>query len=131
MLIQILLGIYRTGGSENYKHRGVIPRAISHLFKEIADRPQTAHTVRISYLEIYKEQMGDLLSGVASQRNWNGTSDAISLTVGEEKSGSTQIKGLTTQIVSSEEEALNLLFEGEMTRSVSEHQMNRNSSRYS
>ena len=114
----------RTGASENFKHRGLIPRAISHLFKEIADRPQLSYTVRISYLEIYKETMIDLLSSIR-ESNYNDGS----LTVVEEKDGSTHVKGLTTQLVANEEEALNLLFEGEMNRSISEHQLNKNSSR--
>ena len=51
-----------TGASENYKHRGLIPRAISHIFKEVEERPDLAFNIRISYMEIYNEQMVDLLS---------------------------------------------------------------------
>ena len=54
-----------TGASENYKHRGLIPRAISHIFREISDKPDMAFTLRISYLEIYNEQMVDLLANAA------------------------------------------------------------------
>jgi kinesin family protein 6/9 len=50
-----------TGASENYKHRGLIPRTISHMFKEISDRNDLSFIVRVSYLEIYNEQMIDLL----------------------------------------------------------------------
>lgn len=34
------------GATENYAHRGIIPRAISQLFKEIEDRPEYAITCR-------------------------------------------------------------------------------------
>ncbi|KAL2914024.1 hypothetical protein HK105_206469 [Polyrhizophydium stewartii] len=113
-----------TGATENYKHRGLIPRAISHVFHEIAERPTLAFTVRISYLEVYNEQMVDLLATLSDGER----SDA--LTVVEEKTGSTYVKGLTVQIANNEEEALNLLFEGETNRSISEHQLNKNSTRY-
>lgn len=112
-----------TGASENYKHRGLIPRAISHLFRDIQDRANLAVTVRISYLEIYNEQMIDLLSSL------NDIEASENMAVVEEKHGSTHVKGLTVKIANSEEEALNLLFEGETNRSIAEHQMNRNSSR--
>jgi kinesin family protein 6/9 len=112
-----------TGASENYKHRGLIPRAISHLFRDIAERDQLAVTVRVSYLEIYNEQMVDLLSTLSDN------SQGDNLTVVEEKNGATHVKGLTVKIANSEEEALNLLFEGETNRAIAEHQMNRNSSR--
>ncbi|KAI9361218.1 P-loop containing nucleoside triphosphate hydrolase protein [Zopfochytrium polystomum] len=102
-----------TGATENYKHRGLIPRALSHLFREIAERPQFAYTVRISYLEIYNEQIVDLLSSIS-----NESIDPASMTV-----------GLTVQIANSEEEALNLLFEGETNRSIAEHQLNKSSTR--
>ncbi|KAI8908305.1 kinesin motor domain-containing protein, partial [Gorgonomyces haynaldii] len=111
-----------TGATENYKHRGLIPRAISQLFHEIADRPQLAFTVRVSYLEIYNEQMVDLLGTLGDKKHEN-------MTVVEEKSGATHVKGLNVQLANNEEEALNLLFEGETNRSISEHQLNRASSR--
>ncbi|KAJ3411524.1 Kinesin-like protein kif9 [Chytridiales sp. JEL 0842] len=115
-----------TGATENYKHRGLIPRAISHVYREIAERPQMAYTVRISYLEIYNEQIVDLLATLpdAASMSADGT-----LTVIEDKSGNSHVKGLTTQIANNEEEALNLLFEGETNRSIAEHQLNKSSTR--
>jgi kinesin family protein 6/9 len=65
-----------TGATEDYKHRGLIPRAISQVYKDISERPTLAFTVRISYLEVYNEQMMDLLG--ESKPN---------LTVLEEKTG--------------------------------------------
>lgn len=112
-----------TGASENYKHRGLIPRAITNIFHEISERPSMAFTVRISYLEIYNEQMIDLLarSDDASKDN--------NMSVVEDKNG-TSVKGLHLHIANNEEEALNLLFEGETNRTISEHQLNKNSTRY-
>ena len=35
-----------TGATESYKQRGILPRAISQLFKEIEERPEYSITVR-------------------------------------------------------------------------------------
>lgn len=35
-----------TGATENYKHRGLIPRAIAQLFRQIEDQPDYGVTVR-------------------------------------------------------------------------------------
>ena len=50
-----------TGGSVHYKDRGVIPRAISHIFEEIANRPEVEFNLYVSYMEIYNNQPYDLL----------------------------------------------------------------------
>ena len=71
----------RTGATENYKHRGLIPRAISHIYREISERPQMACTVRVSYLEIYNEQIVDLLATLPD------ASSEGNLTVVEDKNG--------------------------------------------
>ncbi|KAJ1555029.1 Kinesin-like protein kif9, partial [Cladochytrium tenue] len=119
-----------TGATENYKHRGLIPRAISHLFREIGERPHLACTIRVSYLEIYNEQIIDLLGDPSSDtaRSFADSSNG-GLIVVEDKAGAPHVKGLNVQIANSEEEALNLLFEGETNRSIAEHQMNKSSTR--
>ncbi len=47
----------------------------------------------------------------------------------EDSKGNLIIKGLTKHTVSNEEEAFNLLFEGEANRTISEHQLNKESTR--
>jgi hypothetical protein len=69
----------RTGATENYKHRGIIPRAISQLYRDIEDNANLAVTVRISFVEIYNEQLVDLLGET------NESSENISIV--EEKNG--------------------------------------------
>lgn len=39
-----------TGATESYQHRGLIPRAISQLFKQIEDRLEYSITVRYNNL---------------------------------------------------------------------------------
>lgn len=109
------------GGAANYKYRGVIPRAISHIFSEVAAHPETAFSIRVSYLEIYNDALFDLLS----------PENDASLAIQEDLTGNggVNVKGLSQIAVSSEEDALSLLFEGETNRTISEHAMNRQSSR--
>ena len=45
-----------TGATENYKHRGIIPRALAQLYKEIDERPDYAISVRfrLKYHNVYR-----------------------------------------------------------------------------
>ncbi|NXK20686.1 KIF9 protein, partial [Arenaria interpres] len=113
-----------TGATAEYKHRGIIPRAIQQVFKAAAHSVDPFVTVRISYLEIYNETLFDLLATVTS----NGTSD-MQMAVVDCPQG-VYVKGLSVHAVSHEEDALNLLFEaGETNRVITEHTLNKNSSR--
>ena len=51
-----------SGSMQNYKYRGLIPRAIAQVFLEIGSRFDMEYTIRVSYLEIYNELMFDLTS---------------------------------------------------------------------
>jgi kinesin family protein 6/9 len=108
-------------GTTDFKNRGVAPRSIAHVFREIENRSQFTTVVRVSYLEIYMEQFFDLLddSGVALG----------DLAVRDDDNGNVYVKGLKRHVVESEEEGLNYLFQGESNRAVGAHNMNRNSSR--
>lgn len=59
--------IIQSGGSGNYKVRGLIPRALQQIFQEVASRPDQAITVRVSYHENYNESLIDLLDPLADQ----------------------------------------------------------------
>ncbi len=109
-----------TGATENFRHRGLVPRAISQVFHTISERPQIAVVVRVSYLEIYNEVMRDLLAP---------NDENTDMTIIDERNGSVVVKGLSSFVANSEEEALNFLFEGETNRAVADHQLNRTSSR--
>lgn len=101
---------------------------------------QKSITVRVSYLEIYNEAMFDLLSPVplAEQVSyWDQSVSAVlseskmenGLSIVEDAKGNVAVKGLSCLVANTEEEALNHLFEGEMSRSIGEHQLNKTSSR--
>ncbi|KAM7336920.1 hypothetical protein ACRRTK_003039 [Alexandromys fortis] len=94
-----------TGATENYKHRGILPRALQQVFKMIEERPTHAITVRVSYLEIYNENLFDLLSTLP----YVGPS-VTPMTIVENPQG-VFIKGLSVHLTSQEEDAFSLLFE--------------------
>jgi len=115
-----------TGTTNNFQHRGIIPRAISQMYKEMKQRDEHEITIRISYLEIYKEEMYDLLETMDHAEKHDYSS---SMTISENQTGAAYVKGLSCRIAKTEEDALALLFEGESNRIISHHQLNRNSSR--
>lgn len=74
-----------TGDSNDYTIRGLIPRAIACIFKEIRERQDYNFTVKVSFLEIYNEQMTDLLSGTLTPSQ--------NLVITEEKNREVKVKG--------------------------------------
>nr|KAF6270328.1 kinesin family member 9 [Pipistrellus kuhlii] len=112
-----------TGTTENYRHRGILPRALQQVFRMIEERPSHAITVRVSYLEIYNESLFDLLSTLP----YVGPA-ATPVAISENPQG-VFIKGLSVHLTSQEEDAFSLLFEGETNRIIASHTMNKNSSR--
>ncbi|XP_021242030.1 kinesin-like protein KIF9 isoform X2 [Numida meleagris] len=112
-----------TGATAEYRHRGIIPRAVQQVFKEISRSVDSFVTVRISYLEIYNETLCDLLSTTTS----SGAGD-VQMAVVDCPQG-VYVKGLSIHSVCDVEDALNLLFEGETNRVIAEHTLNKNSSR--
>jgi len=115
-----------TGATESYRHRGLIPRSIAQVYRELEERQDQAITVRVSYLEIYNETMFDLLSTLPDVA---GSSLDGNLNIIEDESGGISVKGLRCLIAQNEEEALNLLFEGETNRAIAMHSLNKASSR--
>ncbi|XP_044194922.1 kinesin-like protein KIF9 isoform X1 [Thunnus albacares] len=114
-----------TGSTESYKQRGIIPRALQEVFQEVEKRTEHAFSVHLSYLEIYNETLVDLLSSLQGSPHLSPRD----MVVMEEPGRGVFIRGLSLHPVHSEEEALNLLFEGEMNRIIGCHTLNRNSSR--
>ena len=112
-----------SGSSSNFNYRGIIPRSITRLFQELGGKIEYDSKVSISYLEIYNEIIFDLLSPVPT----NDQKGEINFQ--EDSKGNVVVKGLSKHIVANEEEAFNLLFEGESNRTVSEHQLNKASTR--
>lgn len=112
-----------TGGHMGFADRGVVARAISHIYSEAAARPENNITIKLSYVEIYNELMFDLLTDV-------GVSDQSGdLTIVEDSKGNIQVRGLSTPVAGTEEEALHIFFQGDTNRHVAEHALNKGSTR--
>ena len=112
-----------SGGSQNYKFRGIIPRAISQIFNEVQSRLEFSYVVKVSYAEIYNELIYDLLSSTPPSEQLGN------INIQDDPKHGITVKGLTLVHCESEEEALNQVFEGESARTVAEHKLNKTSTR--
>jgi len=81
---------YTMGQAGNYQQRGIVPRALAQIFQDVDTRVDRQCTVRVSYLEIYNDQLYDLLSDSPA------TADALHCM---EDGGNVVIKGLTQKLV--------------------------------
>ena len=114
----------KMGDTQNYDHRGIAPRSIGQLFGEVNSRVECEYRLSCTYMEIYNERIFDLLADLGNP------DQASDFTVAEEKDGrGTFVRGLTEIEVASENEALNLLFSGELARTTATHKLNRKSNR--
>ncbi|VDM33505.1 unnamed protein product [Toxocara canis] len=58
-------GEHDPNGSYSWKddpHMGIIPRALMHIFTELDRQKVEEYSVRVSYVELYNEELYDLLS---------------------------------------------------------------------
>ncbi|KAI3387540.1 hypothetical protein SNEBB_006227 [Seison nebaliae] len=117
-----------TGATENYRNRGLIPRSLQHIYKEIDKRINNTYTIRVSYLEIYNEQMYDLLATLQMSEQMDVLYPGNNMQV-VEFNNRVYVKGLTSKHSQTEEDALNCLFEGETNRAIGSHVLNKVSSR--
>lgn len=97
---------------------GIIPHSIHHCFELIQHFPDREFLFRISYLEVYNEQVNDLLSTEPS---------VVKIQHGP-KVG-TVLSGVKEQIVQNPEQVFQLLRAGEAHRHVGSTDMNEKSSR--
>ncbi|KAG1658518.1 hypothetical protein FOA52_009861 [Chlamydomonas sp. UWO 241] len=99
--------------------QGLIPNAFKHIFEEVAASSGLQWMVRASYLEIYNEEVRDLLAKNSHQ----------SLELKESKDSGVYVKGLNTFIVKGEQELINVVDIGKKNKSVGATAMNADSSR--
>ncbi|RHY60733.1 hypothetical protein DYB28_007706 [Aphanomyces astaci] len=109
------------GDTRNYQHRGIAPRAIAQVFQEIENRIEIESTVHVSYMEIYNDRIFDLLAP-------DDDTDIHEYVIVEDAKG-TYVRGLTQVETATEKDALDQLFNGELRRTVAEHQLNKRSNR--
>ncbi|XP_023619400.1 kinesin-like protein KIF27 isoform X2 [Myotis lucifugus] len=100
--------------------KGIIPRAIQEIFQNISENPSTDFKIKVSYIEVYKEELRDLLELETSVKD---------LHIREDEKGNTVIVGAKECQVESADEVMSLLEMGNAARRTSTTQMNEHSSR--
>lgn len=111
------------GDIHNEEQWGVIPRAASTIFKRLAKDTIVESSVTVSYLEIYNEELCDLLAQEGEETK---------LMVAEDKSKGgkgVHCHGLSEVHVAAPEDVLQKLQEAQDRRIVGETKMNKQSSR--
>ncbi|KAK1736021.1 kinesin family protein [Skeletonema marinoi] len=110
------------GSLERPELYGVIPRSAQAIFECLKQPQYKEHVVKCSYLEIYNEELRDLLvEGKNSHR--------AKLDIMECKDGGTFCRGLTEMEVRSASDVLRLIQRGQHQRMIGETKMNKASSR--
>ncbi|XP_043925186.1 kinesin-like protein KIF3A isoform X2 [Protopterus annectens] len=100
--------------------RGIIPNSFAHIFGHIAKAEgDTRFLVRVSYLEIYNEEVRDLLGKDQAQR----------LEVKERPDVGVYIKDLSAYVVNNADDMDRIMTLGHKNRSVGATNMNEHSSR--
>ncbi|KAM3839277.1 kinesin-like protein KIF3B isoform 1-T2 [Vipera latastei] len=99
--------------------RGVIPNSFDHIFTHISRSQNQQYLVRASYLEIYQEEIRDLLSKDQSKR----------LELKERPDTGVYVKDLSSFVTKSVKEIEHVMNVGNQNRSVGATNMNEHSSR--
>ncbi|XP_021098302.1 kinesin-like protein KIF27 isoform X3 [Heterocephalus glaber] len=100
--------------------KGIIPRAIQEIFQNISENPSSDFNIKVSYIEVYKEDLRDLLELETSMKD---------LHIREDEKGNTVIVGAKECHVEGVDEVMSLLQMGNAARHTSTTQMNEHSSR--
>ncbi|XP_061670145.1 kinesin-like protein kif7 [Syngnathoides biaculeatus] len=101
------------------EEQGIIPRAVADVFKLLDENDLTDFSVRVSYLEVYKEEFKDLLEVETASKD---------IHIREDK-GNIVLCGIKECVVEGLDEVLSLLESGNTARHTGATQMNPNSSR--
>ncbi|XP_055795509.1 kinesin-like protein KIF21B isoform X4 [Salvelinus fontinalis] len=114
---------------------GIIPRAVTHLFRGIEQRQQAAKEqgrpvpefkINAQFLELYNEEVLDLFD---STRDLEARTQKSHVKIHEDANGGIYTVGVTTRTVASEAEMMQCLKLGAMCRTTASTQMNVQSSR--
>uniref|UniRef100_A0A8B9GA76 Kinesin-like protein KIF21B n=1 Tax=Amazona collaria TaxID=241587 RepID=A0A8B9GA76_9PSIT len=117
------------------EEQGIIPRAISHLFSGIEERKRVAQSqgraapefkVSAQFLELYNEEILDLFD---SARDPDVRHRKSNIKIHEDASGSIYTTGVTSRLINSQDELIQCLKQGALSRTTASTQMNVQSSR--
>ncbi|XP_068453781.1 kinesin-like protein KIF3B [Clinocottus analis] len=107
------------GVRNDTERRGVIPNSFEHIFTHISRSQNQQYLVRASYLEIYQEEIKDLLSKDQTRR----------LELRERPDTGVYVKDLSSFVTKSVREIEHVMNVGNQNRSVGATNMNEHSSR--
>ena len=102
------------------EERGIIPRVVLDIFERIENDRQNSYRLHVSFLEIYQEQIRDLLMR---------RSDLKEISIRESKNGLISISGIHEELVVSPSDMLRCLERGGLERTTGDTQMHSHSSR--
>ncbi|XP_066523506.1 kinesin-like protein KIF21A isoform X2 [Hoplias malabaricus] len=114
---------------------GIIPRAVKHLFRGIEERRQAAieqgrpvpeFKINAQFLELYNEEVLDLFD---TTRDVEARKQKSNIKIHEDATGGIYTVGVTTRTVISEDEMMQCLKLGALSRTTASTQMNVQSSR--
>jgi len=117
---------YTMGSAGNSKQvppeqLGIIPRVIRKIFSAINKSPKnTAFKLKVSFLELYNEDIRDMLSSAATEKT---------LLIREDNVSGVYVQNLVEEEVHSMEEMENVLIRGSLNRTTGSTMMNAVSSR--
>jgi kinesin family protein 11 len=115
---------------------GIVPRVLHRLFSLLESRANTEYTVRCSYVELYNEELRDLLSA-DYQPGASGDKQPMAMGNGQTQGGlklyedgkkGVMIQGLEEVGVKNLKDALGVVGKGVQRRQVAETKMNTESS---
>ena len=107
---------------ENDPTSGIIPRALAQLFDELRVQQEAEFSVRVSFLELYNEEIFDLLSAADDTTRLRLYEDST-------RKGSVIIQGLEEVQVHSKREVYQILEKGSAKRQTAATLMNAHNSR--
>lgn len=106
------------GERKSSTNKGIICRSFEHIFKAINGSPDKQFLVNVSMLELYNEEIRDLIKG-----------DGQKLKLKQNEQGTVYVDGLSQTEVKSDNDCMKLLDNGSSHKAVASTDMNARSSR--
>ncbi|RLM61779.1 hypothetical protein C2845_PM14G20930 [Panicum miliaceum] len=107
---------------------GVIPRAVKQIFDTL-ERQNTEYSVKVTFLELYNEEITDLLAPEEISKVALEDRQKKTLPLMEDGKGGVLVRGLEEEIVTNASEIFSLLERGSAKRRTAETLLNKQSSR--
>ncbi|XP_070843578.1 kinesin-like protein KIF25 [Chaetodon trifascialis] len=94
----------KPSGTQQEAQQGIIPKAAAELFRLISEKPAESHTVEVSVMEVYNNEVFDLLA-----RDERGNAAGQRRDVITTSSGTIQVASLTYEPVSNASEVMQII----------------------